>query len=215
MSVGDHAYPPDLAAYVESHWPPGRTLSLPRNLLSEALSVAFQASLTAEEARPTRFRLLLMRAELLPEAGVSNQGVLRLMFDHTRPLIADELRRLSPSVPFESALIGAQPDDGELRIWGIAHSGPAWLAPTWGGRSVVPTWTDDPIVHVTGPGQLAVRCAGKLVGAIRRGTLVDAMMDVFDSDWLPAMFAREREQVRAEHAALQARTSSPTFADHF
>jgi len=214
VSVGDHAYPPDLAAYVESHWPPGRTLSLPRNLLSEALSVAFQASLTAEEARPTRFRLLLMRAELLPEAGVSNQGVLRLMFDHTRPLIADELRRLSPSVPFESALIGAQPDDGELRIWGIAHSGPAWLAPTWGGRSVVPTWTDDPIVHVTGPGQLAVRCAGKLVGAIRRGTLVDAMMDVFDSDWLPAMFAREREQVRAEHAALQARTSSPTFADH-
>jgi len=213
-TLGDHAYPPDLAAYVETHWPQGRTLSLPRELLSEALSIAFQASLTSEEARPTRFRLLLMRADLLPEAGVSNQGVLRLMFDHTRPLIADELRRLSPSVPFESALIGAQPEDGELRIWGIAHSGPAWLAPTWGGRSVVPTWTDEPIVHVTGPGQLGVRCAGKLVGAIRRGTLVDATMDVFDSDWLPAMFAREREQVRAEHAALQARTSSPTFADH-
>jgi hypothetical protein len=214
VSIGDHAYPPDLAAYVDTHWPQGRTLSLPRELLSEALSIAFQASLTSEEARPTRFRLLLMRADLLPEAGVSNQGVLRLMFDHTRPLIADELRRLSPSVPFESALIGAQPEDGELRIWGIAHSGPAWLAPTWGGRSVVPTWTDEPIVHVTGPGQLGVRCAGKLVGAIRRGMLVDAMMDVFDSDWLPAMFAREREQVRAEHAALQARTSSPTFADH-
>jgi len=213
-TLGDHAYPPDLAAYVESHWPSGRTLSLSRELLSEALSVAFQSSLTAEEARPTRFRLLLMRADQLPEAGIANQGVLRLMFDHTRPLIADELRRLSPSVPFETALIGAHPEDGELRIWGIAHSGPAWLAPTWGGRSVVPTWTDDPIVHVTGPGQLAVRCAGKLVGAIRRGTLVDAMMDVFDSDWLPAMFAREREQVRAEHAALQARTSSPTFADH-
>jgi hypothetical protein len=214
VSVGDHAYPPDLAAYVETHWPPGRTLSLPRELLSEALSVAFQASLTTEEARPTRFRLLLMRADQLPEAGIANQGALRLMFDRTRPLIADELRRMSPSVPFESALIGAHPEDGELRIWGIAHSGPAWLAPTWGGRSVVPTWTDDPIIHVTGPGQLAVRCAGKLVGAIRRGTLVDAMMDVFDSDWLPAMFVREREEVRAEHAALQARTSSPTFADH-
>ena len=213
-ALGDHAYPPDLAAYVEAHWPSGRTLSLPRDLLSEALSVAFEASLTAEEARPTRFRLLLMRADQLPEAGIANQGALRLMFDRTRPLIADELRRLSPSVPFESALIGAQPENGQLRIWGIAHSGPAWLAPTWGGRSVVPTWTDDPIVHVTGPGQLAVRCAGKLVGAIRRGELVDAMMDVFDSDWLPAMFAREREQVRAEHATRQARTSSPTFADH-
>lgn len=214
VSVGDHAYPPDLAAYVETHWPPGRTLSLSRELLSEALSVAFQASLTVEEARPTRFRLLLMRADQLPEAGIANQGALRLMFDRTRPLIADQLRRLSPSVPFESALIGAHPEDGELRIWGIAHSGPAWLAPTWGGRSVVPTWTDHPIIHVTGPGQLAVRCAGKLIGAIRRGTLADAMMDVFDSDWLPAMFVREREEVRAEHAALQARTSSPTFADH-
>jgi hypothetical protein len=213
VSVGDHAYPPDLAAYVETHWPQGRTLSLPRELLSEALSVAFQASLTAEEARPTRFRLLLMRADKLPETGIANQGALRLMFDRTRPLIADELRRLSPAVPFESALIGAHPEDGELRIWGIAHSGPAWLAPTWGGRSVVPTWTDDPIVHVTGPGQLAVRCAGKLVGAIRRGTLVDAMMDVFDSDWLPAMFEREREQVRVKHAERQARTASPTFAD--
>jgi hypothetical protein len=67
---------------------------------------------------------------------------------------------------------------------------------------------------VTGPGQLAVRCAGKLVGAIERGLLVDAMMDVFESEWLPALFAPEREQVRAEHAARQAKTASPTLADH-
>jgi hypothetical protein len=213
-ALGDHAYPPDLVDYVVAHWPAGRTLSLPKELLCEALSVAFQASLTLEESRPTRFRLLLMRADDLPEAGAANQGVQRLRFDHSRPLQADELRRLSPSVPFETSLIGAHVEEGRLRIWGLAHSGPAWLAPTWGGRSVVPTWTYDPIVHVTGPGQLAVRCAGSLVGAIRRGTLVDAMMDVFDSEWLPAMFEREREQVRIEHAALQARTSSPTAADH-
>ena len=187
---------------------------MPKELLCEALSVAFQASLTLEEARPTRFRLLLMRADDLPEAGAANQGVLRLRFDHSRPLQADELRRLSPSVPFETSLIGAHVEEERLRIWGVAHSGPAWLAPTWGGRSVVPNWTYDPIIHVTGPGQLAVRCAGKLVGAIERGMLVDAMMDVFDSEWLPAMFEREREQVRAEHAALQARTSSPTVAEH-
>jgi hypothetical protein len=67
---------------------------------------------------------------------------------------------------------------------------------------------------VTGPGQLAVRCAGKLVGALERGLLVDAMMDVFDSQWLPALFAREREQVRAEHAARQAQTQSPTLVEN-
>lgn len=210
----EHAYPPDLAQYVEEHWPPGTALPVPQALLCEVLSVAFQASLTSEEGRPTRFRLLLTPADQLPEAGAPNQGVLRLRFDQSRPLSADELRRLSPSAPFETSLIGAHAEEGKLRIWGLAHSGPAWLAPTWGGRSLVPNWTYDPIIHVTGPGHLAVRCAGKLVGALERGLLVDAMMDVFDSDWLPALFAREREQVRAEHAALQAQTLSPTLADH-
>jgi hypothetical protein len=210
----EHAYPPDLAEYVEDHWPSGSVLSVPRDLLGEALSVAFQASLTSEEARPSRFRLLLTPVDQLPANGVPNQGVLRLRFDQTRPLTADELRRIGPSTPFETALIGAHAEEGKLRIWGIAHSGPAWLAPTSGGRSLVPNWTYDPIIHVTGPGQLAVRCAGKLVGALERGLLVDAMMDVFDSEWLPALFAREREQVRIEHAARQAQTQSPTLVEH-
>ena len=212
--AGDHAYPPDLARYVEENWPRQSALTVPRRLLEQALSVAFQASMTSEEARPTRFRLLLTPADKLPADGVPNQGVLRLRFDRSRAFHADELRRLSPSAPFESTLVGVHPEGGKLRIWGLAHSGPAWLAPTWGGRSLVPNWTFDPIIHVTGPGQLAVRSAGKLVGALQRGNLVNAMLDVFESDWLAALFAREREAVRAEHAERQQRTSSPTAADH-
>jgi len=209
-----HAYPPDLTQYVEHHWPAGNVLSLPHDALAEALSVAFQASLTVDEARPTRFRLLLMPVDRLPPRGTPNEGVLRLLFDRSRSLSADELRRLAPAAPFESSLIGAHLEDGKLRIWGIAHSGPAWLAPNWGGRSLVPNWTFDPIVHVTSPGRLAVRCAGKLVGALERGIIVDAMMDVFDSEWLPALFARERELVRAEHAARQSAAESPTLVEH-
>jgi hypothetical protein len=209
-----HAYPPDLARYVEANWPAGVKLTLSSDLLEEALGVAFQASLTLEEARPTRFRLLLTSPELLPDAGAPKEGVLRLSFAEPRPLSADELRRLAPAVPFETALIGVHAEQGKLRIWGVAHSGPAWLAPTWGGRSVVPNWTYDPIVHVTGPGQLAVRCAGHLIGAIERGLVVDATLDVFESKWLPAMFEREREDVRAAHAALQAGVASPTTVEH-
>jgi hypothetical protein len=205
-------YPPDLARYVREHWPEGRVLAISDELLREALSIAFHASLTSEEARPTRFRLLLMSAEALPERGAPNEGVLRLVFGRTRAATADELRQLAPAAPFETSLIGISPVEGKLRIWGLAHSGPAWLAPTWGGRSVVPNWTYDPIVHVTGPGQVAVRCAGKLIGALEQGALVDALMDVFDSDWLPAMFDHEREEVRREHAAQQARAPIPTDA---
>jgi hypothetical protein len=210
----EHAYPPDLAQYVEDHWPSGRLLRVSRELLEDALTVSFQASMTSEEARPTRFRLLLTPIDELPENGVPNQGVLRLRFDQSRPLTADELRRLAPSTPFETSLIGAYAEEGKLRIWGVAHSGPAWLSPTWGGRSPVPNWSYDPIIHVTGPGQLAVRCAGKLIGALERGLLVDAMMDVFESEWLPALFAREREEVRAEHALRQAEAVSPTLVEN-
>lgn len=207
-------YPPDLARYVADHWPSEGAPLLASDLFCEVVSIAFQASLTSEEGRPTRFRLLVTPPERLPESGVPNEGVLRLEFARDRPLAADELRRLSPAAPFESALIGSHATQGQLRIWGIAHSGPAWLNPTWGGRSPVPNWTYDPILHVTGPGQIAVRCAGKLVGAIERGALVDGFLDVFESDWLPALFAAERETVRREHAAQQSLMSVPTDAEH-
>jgi len=209
-----HAYPPDLARYVEANWPEGHSMPLSSELFEEALSIAFQASLTFEESRPTRFRLLLTSPEALPEAGAPRAGVLRLRFEEPRALTAHELRRLAPAVPFETALIAADVHQGKLRIWGIAHSGPAWLAPTWGGRDVVPIWTHDPILHVTGPGHIAVRCAGKLVAAIERGQVVDATIDVFDSAWLPALFAREREDVRAAHDASQRGAPVLTSVEH-
>jgi hypothetical protein len=207
-----YQYPADLAGYVRQHWPSGRELSLPHDLLCEALSVAYHASLTAEEARPTRFRLLLTPPEALPETGEPNDGVLRMPFDRVRNATADEIRQLSPAAPFETTLIGMHVFGGKLGIWGLTHSGPAWLAPTWGGRSVVPNWTFDPIVHVTAPGHLAVRCAGKLVGGLEQGVLVDAMVDVFESQWLTGMFAREREEVQRQHDAQQARAPVPTAA---
>jgi hypothetical protein len=209
-----HSYPPELARCVEDHWPQGRVLPVSSRLFCEAISIAFQASLTSEESRPTRFRLLLTPADALPDDGSPNEGVLRLRFDQSRPFHADELRRLSPSTPFETALIGAHAEDDKLRIWGIAHSGPAWLAPTWGGRSPVPNWTYDPIIHVMGPGRIAVRCAGKLMGALQAGTIVNATIDVFDSDWLPALFMRERQEAIEQHAARQTRSQSPTQAEH-
>src|SRR5688572_10921628 len=97
----ERAYPPDLARWVVAHWPAETPLSISLELLHEALSTCFQASMMTEEARPVRFRLLLTPADSLPEHGVPNQGVLRLKFDQSRPFRTDELRRLAPSTPFE------------------------------------------------------------------------------------------------------------------
>jgi hypothetical protein len=206
-----YTYPPELARYVEAHWPCEGGMRVPFRVFDEALAAAFHASMTSEEGRPTRFRLLLSPPGDLPAEGTPNRGVLRLLFERSRPLSPDELRRLAPAAAFETALIGAYGEPGALRIWGIAHSGPAWLAPTWGGRDVVPNWTYAPIIHVTGPGQIAVRCAGKLVGALERGVLGDTTMDVFESEWLPVMFAREREEVRVEHGAASSTDVEPAL----
>jgi hypothetical protein len=48
-------------------------------------AMAFQASMMTEEGRQARFRLLLTRADALPEDGAPNRGVLRLTFDRSRP----------------------------------------------------------------------------------------------------------------------------------
>jgi hypothetical protein len=209
-----YAYPPELAEYVHAHWPKDHALELSLELLSEVLAICFQASMTAEEGRPTRFRLLLTPPERLPENGAPNEGVLRLRFEEDRPMTADELRRLSPATPFKTSLICGYIDDGKLRIWGIAHSGPAWLAPTWGGRSLVPTWTSDPIIHVTDPGHLVVRSAGKTIGGVERGMLVGAALDIYSAEWLREMFAEELEEVRAAHFAQQIASAFPTEVEH-
>lgn len=202
------AYPPDLAEYVLSHWPSADPLLVSIEALTEVLSVCYHASMTMEEGRPTRFRLLLSEPERLPEQGAPKAGALKLLFEPSRPFSAEELRRLSPATPFETSLIGAGGADGKLRVWGIAHSGPAWLAPSVGGRQTVPVWTTDPIIHVTGPGRVAVRRAGRLIGALERGNLADTTLDVFESTWLTPMFAPNKETMDGDRSLVR------TIAQH-
>lgn len=192
------AYPPDLADLVLAEWPADAPLGLSRDQLAEVLSVCFLASLTTDEGRPVRFRLLLTPPEALPEEGEPNQGALRLRFDRPRRLAVDELRRLSPAVPFETSLIGAFAEGTELKVWGLAHSGAAWLAPSWGGRAGGKVWTHAAIVHVTGPGRIAVRTAGRLVAGLERGALMSSAMDVFESSWLPRLFEGAEDELRRE-----------------
>jgi hypothetical protein len=206
------SYPPELADFVMQQWPASVPLDLTREQFDEVLSVCFLASLMTEEGRPVRFRLLLTPPSALPEDGEPNQGALRLRFRESRPFDPDELRRLSPAVPFEAALIGAHVQDAKLRIWGIAHSGAAWLAPSWGGRRSTRNWTVAPIVHVTGPGRLALRAASRLIAGLERGTLVSSSMDVFESEWLARLFADVNDALRRDHASALSRQAADASA---
>ena len=189
------SYPQDLVAYLERHWP----ADLPRRLSADALydvvAVAYHASFLRDEDRPVRLRLLVAAPDELPSSGEGPRGILRWRLEKARPLVADELRRIAPAAPFETALVCVDPGagDGNGTVWAIAHSGAGWLAPTYGGRrrpqSSTPTHI---VVHVVAPGRLALFAGDRFLVELEGGELHDLTHDVFDSAWLPTLFGKIR-----------------------
>jgi hypothetical protein len=191
-----HAYPQQLADFVLDHWPQGTSRVFERRALMEVLSNCFQASLTHEEGRPVRFRLVLgSLADVTARA--SEDHFLPLALEVPRPLTPDNLRRLSPAAPFHSSLIGADGEGAEWSIWGLVHSGAEWLAPSWGGRDRHLA-LGLPEVHVTGAGRLGVYAGPELVATLERGTIEATTTDVFTSNWLSALFRGTRQRFAAQ-----------------
>lgn len=188
-----HAYPAQLADYVLDHWPKQLELGLERRALMDVLSSCFQASLDAEEGRPVRFRLIGGSALQL-RALVGPDQFLPLEFSEPLPLTPDGLRRLSPAAPFHSSLIGAALTEQGWTIWGVVHTGPEWLAPTWGGRDRHENLSL-PVVHVTGAGRLGVYASGELIATLERGMIEGTTTDVFNSAWLPELFRSTRKRL--------------------
>ena len=181
-----HAYPAQLADFVIDHWPPTVPLSLDRRALTELLSTCFQASLTHEEGRNVRFRLVSASAEELSRAAVASD-FLRLEFSEPQLFTPDAARRLSPAVPFHSSLIGVSQRGDQWWMWGIVHTGANWLSPTWGGRKhqeslLLPT------VHVLGAGRIGVYAGGDLVASLEHGMIEATTTDVFTSRWIGELF---------------------------
>jgi hypothetical protein len=202
------SYPRDLEERVRLDWPadhPPDPLASHRPAL---LEVAYQASTYREEDRPVRVRLLLARPDDRNlEGDLDDLHVLEL--DRSRPCDVGELRRIAAAAPFETALVCVAPQDGELRIWGIGWSGAQWLAPTWGGRGQRSgCYVPRTIVHVYGPGRVAVYSGERFIASLELGTIVTLATDVFASKWLPALF----DEARAEVLALHERDRGPESA---
>ena len=93
----DHAYPANLASFVLERLE-GTGVSCNSATLVRLLSVAYQASLLREEARPLSFRLLLAPPELLPLEEGPPHGHHRLRFDEPRTFDEQE-SDVSPRQP--------------------------------------------------------------------------------------------------------------------
>lgn len=195
-----HAYPSQLADFVLDHWPTTVPLALERRALAELLSTCFQASLAHEEGRAVRFRLLLASAAEL-SAPSRNGEVLPLEFSEPQLLTAESARRLSPAAPFNSSLIGVTRSGAGWAMWGIAHTGANWLAPTWGGRRNRHEPLALPMVYVLGAGRLAVYAGSDLVASLEHGMIEATTTDVFTSQWLTTLFRSARVQTELDGRA--------------
>ncbi|UFP94399.1 putative sensor domain DACNV-containing protein [Gloeobacter morelensis] len=217
-----HAYPRDLASFVLKHWSRSEAQAAdgaavaqqtplpPLNVLEEILSTSYQASLLVDEQRPVTFRLIFCEPVDLPSGDGPPQGLHRLLFDELQPFTPHDLRRLSPAATFDRSLIGICLDgEGELKIWGIAHSGVRWLRPLRGGRAPGRPLPPALVICTSGRGRLEV-CRGSVaVAQLNEGRLLSATTNVFDSHWLPAGFAQVRSELIALHSEARERSAEP------
>lgn len=205
-----HAYPAQLAAFVLARIDelglarPGLIES--RGVLQSLLSVTFQASLLRDEDRALTFRVVLASPDSFPSAAGPPTGLHRLLLTPPRPFEVHELRKLVPAVKFQRSLVGVDFRGGNMRIWGVVHSGPRWLAFAQGGRGLAPALPNEIVVHVNGAGDLLVSLGSRTLARLAQGELTTPVVDVFDAAWMPAMFAGARQELFDLHE--QARRSS-------
>jgi hypothetical protein len=183
-----HAHAGDLARLVQLRWEGAPGLPAPA-VLEQLLSVCFQASLLRDEGRPVTFRIAFANPEAFPANGGPPGGLHRLVLDEDRPFDQHELRRLAPAAGFHRSLVGARiGENGELKVWGLIHSGPRWLQEVRGGRRIRQTIPAVLMAAVTGPGRVLVSKGTQTMGALADGTLVDVGTDVFSAPWLGSLF---------------------------
>jgi len=180
----------------------GGTCPLPsQHVLERLLSLCYRASLMQEELRPVTFRLLVCEPGLLPAEAGPPLGLHRLLFVEPRGLSAHELRRLSPAAKYARSLVGVEehPERG-LSIWGIVHSGPRWMQEAQGGRDAAPPLPQALVIHVTGPGRLAVSRGRRTIFTIDSTRPSSPAMNVFGARWLIKRFADVRAELMQLHA---------------
>ena len=195
----ERSYPRELAERVRAGWP-ADARPLPARL-EALLDTAYHASFLRDEERPVTCRIFVLPHAEMPPDGGPPTGLQPLAFAAPRAYDEQELRSLSPAAEVHRALVGVDESADRLVIWGMVQSGPRWLQATSGGRAKEPPMPACLVIRVVRPGHIIVGCGSRLVAELRGGRLTDFALDVFQSRWLPALFADARALMASDHVA--------------
>jgi Probable sensor domain DACNV len=220
-----HKYHLDLANFTRQCWrmdfskgdpeAPATDFLPPYPYFEDLLSVCYQASMLREEDHPVRLRLILASPDQFSPRDFPPMGLHRQIFTQRRPCNESELRKLSPAAAFNRTLVGVELNDqNEWQIWGLVHSGDRWLQSYQGGRKVPPQIPALPIIHLAGPGRLAVLCGQNTVADLVGGRIITPDLNVFEAKWLQEFFLPARmELMSLVHASSTGPLSFSSFID--
>lgn len=166
-------YPNELAHALRERWaPPEGGGPLPEHaVLTQFLSIIYQASLLQEEARPVECHAVLATVAQVAASGRPTSPHV-LAFGAPRPWNEQEIRRLSPAVARPTTLLAVQQTAAsELVLWGLLVTATPWDqlpdGPPPAPGEVPPVL----VVHVQGPGTLTCYCGATRVLTLRAGRI--------------------------------------------
>jgi hypothetical protein len=221
--VFPHAYPQDLVSFIFHQWEDplfkerlrlagiDDAVELPDgSVLEQVISTCYQASLMKEEERPVIFRLIMRDHRLFPPDDGPPTGLHRLQFSGMRRFNEHELRRLALAADFYRALIGIDvPSDTGVQIWGIVYSGIRWLQPLTGGTKAIPPLPSSLVIHVTGPGRIAVSIGPEMIATLNGGQISSQPPDIFSASWFKESFSSVGSDIETVHEITRAGSEKP------
>ena len=199
-----HYYPADLASALQRCWPASAVPLPPPEMLTQFISVLYQASLLFEEGRP-----VMCHAVLAPQAQLEEQPTTLIdfhliRFAEPRAWNEQEVRRLSPAVQHGSSLLAVQPAaDGQLQLWGMLFSGHEWDMVADGPRREQAAAPLALLVQVNGPGSLVFYYGSHRLLTLRRGRIDGHGFLDFPRAWGEGRFFENQQMAGPAAAGME------------
>ena len=198
-----HYYPRDLAQALQARWPAEAAELPPLNVLSQFISVLYQASLLFEEGHPVEGHAVLATQAHLEAQPVTLTDFHLVRFAEPRAWNEQEVRRLSAAVQHRSSLLAVEPAaDGQLRLWGLLFSGHAWDQEPANSRQVPAAAPRALLVQLSGPGSLVFYYGAHRLLTLQRGRIEGHGFLQFPRAWGEGRFFENQELAGPAAAGL-------------
>ncbi|RZK19835.1 MAG: hypothetical protein EOO56_13495 [Hymenobacter sp.] len=189
-----HLYPRDLAQALRQRWPAEAPPLPTPAVLTQFISVLYQASLLFEEGRPVACHAVLATQAQLEAQPVALTDFHLVRFAEPRAWNEQEVRRLSPAVQPSSSLLAVEPGaDGQLLLWGLLFSGHAWDHMASSPHRVVAQAPRALLVQVSGPGSLVFYYGHQRVLTLQRGRIEGHGFLQFPRAWGEGRFLENQQ----------------------